>query len=105
MIRVITKNLKLFNLGNVISGAPIIKGNIKLPKPPIKDGIIIKNIIINACAVIIVLYVCESNNEAGLARSNFIKIDVLTPIIPTKEANIKYNIPISLWEVENNHLL
>jgi hypothetical protein len=35
----------LFNLGNAISGPPIIKGIRKLPNPPIKPGITIKNII------------------------------------------------------------
>jgi len=29
----------LFNLGNAMSGAPIIKGNIQLPNPPIAKGI------------------------------------------------------------------
>jgi hypothetical protein len=34
-----------------MSGAPIIKGKIQLPKPPIIAGITIKKIIIKACAV------------------------------------------------------
>jgi hypothetical protein len=42
----------LFNLGNAISGAPIIKGTNQLPKPPIIAGITIKKIIIKACAVL-----------------------------------------------------
>jgi len=46
------QKLKLFNLGNAISGAPISKGINQLPKPPIKAGITIKKIIIKACAVI-----------------------------------------------------
>jgi hypothetical protein len=46
----------LFNLGNAISGPPTIKGNRKLPKPPIKAGITIKKIITIAWAVIILLY-------------------------------------------------
>jgi len=46
----------LFNLGKAISGPPTIKGNKKLPKPPIKAGITIKKIINIACAVIIALY-------------------------------------------------
>jgi hypothetical protein len=45
------QKLRLFNLGNAISGAPIIKGTNQLPKLPIITGIIIKKIIINACAV------------------------------------------------------
>ena len=50
------QKLILFNLGKAISGAPNIKGTNQLPKPPIIAGITIKNIIINACAVIITLY-------------------------------------------------
>jgi hypothetical protein len=39
------QKLILFNLGNAISGPPIIKGIKKFPNPPIKAGITIKNII------------------------------------------------------------
>jgi hypothetical protein len=39
------QKLILFNLGNAISGPPTNKGNRKLPNPPIKAGITIKNII------------------------------------------------------------
>jgi len=45
---IISQKLILFNLGKAISGAPIIKGTNQFPKPPIKIGITIKNIIINA---------------------------------------------------------
>ena len=45
------QKLKLFNLGNAISGLPIIKGTNQLPKPPIIEGITIKKIIMKACAV------------------------------------------------------
>lgn len=50
------QKLKLFKRGNLISGAPNIKGNIQLPKPPIILGITIKKIINKAWAVIIELY-------------------------------------------------
>jgi hypothetical protein len=40
-----SQNLKLFNRGKLISGAPNIKGNIQLPKPPIILGMTIKKII------------------------------------------------------------
>jgi hypothetical protein len=46
------QKLILFNLGKAISGAPIITGTNKLPKPPIKTGITKKKIIKKACAVI-----------------------------------------------------
>lgn len=35
------QKLILFNLGNAISGAPIINGTIQLPNPPINTGITI----------------------------------------------------------------
>jgi len=51
-----SQKLILFNLGNAISGAPIIKGTNQLPKPPIIAGITKKKIIIKACAVTTTLY-------------------------------------------------
>jgi hypothetical protein len=53
----INQNDKLFNLGNAISGAPIIIGTIQFPNPPTNTGINMKNIIINPCNVIIPLYI------------------------------------------------
>ena len=52
----IHQKLILFIRGKAISAAPINKGTNQLPKPPNKIGITIKKIIINAWAVIIVLY-------------------------------------------------
>ena len=40
-----SQKLILFNLGNAISGAPIINGTIQFPKAPINIGITKKNII------------------------------------------------------------
>jgi hypothetical protein len=40
-----SQKLKLLRRGNLISGAPNIRGNIQLPKPPIILGITIKKII------------------------------------------------------------
>jgi hypothetical protein len=45
------QNLILFIRGNAISLAPSIRGTNQFPNPPIKIGITIKKIIINACAV------------------------------------------------------
>jgi hypothetical protein len=45
------QKLKLFNLGNAMSQAPIIIGTNQLPKPPIAVGITKKKIIKNACEV------------------------------------------------------
>ena len=50
-----SQNLRLFNRGKDMSGAPIIKGRSQLPKPPIITGITRKKIIVNAWAVTIVL--------------------------------------------------
>ena len=52
-IRAGTRNQKLmlFKRGKAISAAPSIKGTSQFPNPPIKIGITIKKIIINAWAV------------------------------------------------------
>jgi hypothetical protein len=50
------QNEILFKRGKAISGAPNIIGTNQLPNPPIKIGITIKKIIINACAVTMTLY-------------------------------------------------
>ena len=49
------QKLKLFNLGNTISGAPIIIGIKKLPNPPTEIGTITKNNIIIPCILTIML--------------------------------------------------
>ena len=41
-----SQNEILFILGNAISGAPIIKGTIQFPNPPIIAGITMKKIMI-----------------------------------------------------------
>jgi hypothetical protein len=43
-----SQNLILFIRGNAISGAPSIKGTNQFPNPPMRMGITIKKIIINA---------------------------------------------------------
>ena len=52
-----SQKLILFMRGNAISGAPIIKGTIQFPKPPIIAGITIKKIMIRPCAVTRTLYI------------------------------------------------
>ena len=44
----INQKLKLLSLGNAISGAPNKIGTNQLPNPPIRAGITMKKIIINA---------------------------------------------------------
>jgi hypothetical protein len=50
-----SQNLKLFNRGKAISGAPIIRGINQFPNPPIKIGITKKKIIIKAWLVTVTL--------------------------------------------------
>jgi len=50
------QKLRLFILGNAISGAPIIRGTNQFPYPPIRIGITIKNIMVKACPVTTTLY-------------------------------------------------
>lgn len=50
------QKLRLFNLGNAISGAPIKIGTKKLPKPPTAIGTTTKNSIKTPCIVTITLY-------------------------------------------------
>lgn len=50
-----SQNLMLFIRGKAISGAPSIKGTNQFPNPPIKIGMTMKKIIMNAWAVTIVL--------------------------------------------------
>jgi len=89
-----------------MSGPPIINGNKKLPKPPIKAGITMKNIITIACAVIILLYSWLSaiNCTPGPDNSNLINTEKAVPAKPENTANIKYNVPISLALQDRNHL-
>ena len=51
-----SQNLRLFNRGNAMSGAPSIRGRSQFPNPPINTGITRKKIIKNAWAVTRVLY-------------------------------------------------
>lgn len=51
------QNLMLFIRGNAMSAAPNIRGTSQFPNPPIKIGITIKKIIINAWAVTTTLYI------------------------------------------------
>jgi len=58
-----------------------------------------------ACAVTITLYNWSSpSNEPGWPSS--IRISILSPVpnIPAQAPVIKYNVPISLWLHDHNHL-
>ncbi len=41
----------MFSLGNAMSRAPIMSGIRKLPKEPVRSGMITKKIMIDACIV------------------------------------------------------
>jgi hypothetical protein len=89
----------LFKRGNDISGLPINIGTNQLPKAPIKTGITMKKIIINACDVTITLYNCElllKNIVPFFANSHLINIDNHSPAKPAIRLKIKYKVPISL---------
>jgi hypothetical protein len=53
------QKLRLFRRGKAMSGVIKKRGSSQLPKPPIRTGITIKKIIIKACDVKIVLYICS----------------------------------------------
>ena len=46
-----SQNEMLFMRGNAMSGAPIIKGTIQLPNPPIMAGMIVKKIMMRPWAL------------------------------------------------------
>jgi hypothetical protein len=67
-----------------------------------------KKIITNAWAVTITLYnwLFPINTWfPGVLNSNLIKTDNNVPTTPAKAPKNKYNVPISLWFVEQNHLV
>jgi len=91
------QKLKLFSLGNAISGDPIYRGTNQLPNPPINTGITKKKTIIKPCAVTTTLYMLSSpNNVPGDDNSNRIIKLKDKPTVPPTIPNNKYNVPISL---------
>lgn len=101
-----SQNLILFIRGNAISGAPIIRGTIQFPNPPIMIGITIKKIIMKACAVTTELKIWSSQIKwPGVPSSIRIISLKLVPTRPAHTPKIKYNVPMSLWLVENNHFV
>jgi hypothetical protein len=96
----------LFSLGNAMSGPPTRRGNKKLPKPPIKAGITMKNIISIACAVIILLYnwLSAMYCTPGPDSSNLINTENAVPRRPENNAKIRYNVPMSFALLDKNHL-
>ena len=84
--------------GKAISGAPIISGTIQLPKPPMVEGITMKNTMMRPCAV------TNTLNISGLLKicmpgcisSARIPIESKPPMTPPIIARMRYIVPISL---------
>lgn len=79
-----SQKLILFNRGKAISGVPIIRGTIQLPKAPISTGIIKKKIIVRPWAVRITLKTCPCETTKLTPpkdNSNLRIIDKTVPII------------------------
>jgi hypothetical protein len=89
-----------------MSGPPMVKGNKKLPNPPIKAGITIKKIIRIACEVIMLLYnwLSPMYCTPGPANSSRMRTEKAVPNIPANNANIKYKTPMSLALEDIDHL-
>jgi hypothetical protein len=98
------QKLILFNLGKAMSGPPTNNGSKKLPNPPIIAGIIMKNIIIIAWAVIILLYSWLSAIYCtpGPDNSSLINTENAVPNNPANRANIRYSVPISFALLDKN---
>lgn len=97
------QKLILFIRGKAMSGALIISGVSQLPKPPTIVGMTKKKIMIKACAVTITLYNWSSPNmDPVLPNSKRISALREEPMKADQIPNRKYNVPISLWLVENN---
>ena len=81
-----------------MSGAPIISGTIQLPKPPMVEGITMKNTMIRPWAV------TRTLKTSGLVKicmpgsmsSVRIPIDRRPPTMPPVIARMKYIVPMSL---------
>lgn len=103
-----SQKLKLFNLGNAISGAPIKIGTKKLPKPPTAIGTTTKKSINTPCIVTITLYNWywpKSIWCPGKASSIRIITDNKTDRHAVKLPKRRYRIPILLWLVVKNHFV
>ena len=95
------QNLILFNRGNAISGALIIKGINQFPNPPIIVGMTKKKIITNAWAVTMTLYNWSSPKRVPLTpNSRRMRALNAVPKNADQMPKRKYRVPISLWFVE-----
>ena len=87
-----------------MSAAPTSNGSIQFPKPPIKTGITKKKIITKAWAVTITLYKWGEPKITVVDPSSIrIRTEKAEPTKALQSPNRRYNVPISLWFVENAH--
>jgi hypothetical protein len=100
-----SQNEMLFMRGKAMSGAPIISGTIQLPKPPMVEGMTMKNTMIRPWAVTKTLNISglEKICMPGSMSSARMPMDNRPPITPATRAKIRYIVPMSLWLVENSH--
>ena len=99
-----SQKLRLFILGNAISGAPICIGISQLAKPT-NAGITAPNIIISPCMVTSWLYLIGSIScNPGSKSSALIPIAIAPPVKNIRKLNHRYSVPISLWFVVKSHL-
>jgi hypothetical protein len=98
-----SQKLMLFIRGNDMSGAPIITGSNKLPKPPIMKGITKKKIMTRAWAVTTTLNRWSSPIQPP-ATPNSRRMRRLRPepTMADQRPNSIYKTPISLWLVGRN---
>ena len=92
----------LFMRGKAMSGAPIISGTIQLPKPPMVDGMTMKNTMIRPCAVTNTLKTSGLPKICmpGSISSARMAMESTPPMTPPTMAKMRYIVPMSLWLVE-----
>jgi hypothetical protein len=81
-----------------MSGAPIMRGTIQLPKPPMVDGMTMKNTMISPWAVTNTLKTSGLPKICmpGSMSSARMAIDNRPPTTPPTMARMRYIVPMSL---------
>ena len=84
--------------GKAMSGAPIIKGTIQLPNPPIMAGMIVKKIMMRPWALTNILKTSGLPKICmpGYMSSARMPMDSTPPITPPTMAKMRYIVPMSL---------
>ena len=99
-----SQNETLFMRGNAMSGAPICSGTNQLPKPPMVDGMTMKNTMMRPWPVTNTLNMCgfEKYCMPGSASSSRMTTERAPPMTPAIIAKMRYIVPMSLWFVEKS---